>query len=84
MKNILLVCLLLALYVLFGQIYNEELVYETTIPISVQENDTLWEIALEVNNGSYDNRLLVDKIKEMNNLDSAVIKPGQKLIVPLI
>ncbi|MFP4698555.1 MAG: LysM peptidoglycan-binding domain-containing protein [Eubacteriales bacterium] len=67
-----------------GQAYNEELIYETTITISVQENDTLWEIASELNNGSYDNRLLVNKIKEMNNLDSAVIRAGQKLFIPLI
>ena len=41
----------------------------------VQPGDTLWDIARE-NEG-----LDIDKIKQLNNLKSANIKPGQKLIL---
>jgi len=41
----------------------------------VQPGDTLWDIARE-NDG-----LDIDKIKQLNNLKSANIKPGQKLIL---
>ena len=41
---------------------------------TVEKGDTLWKIAKEFNT-------TVDKIKKINNLDSNVLKIGQKLLI---
>ncbi|WP_339202699.1 LysM peptidoglycan-binding domain-containing protein [Paenibacillus sp. FSL K6-3182] len=52
--------------------------------IRVQSGDTLWNIAKQVSDGSHDIRYIVYLIKDRNDLQSTVIKPGQKLIIPSI
>jgi LysM repeat protein len=52
--------------------------------IRVQSGDTLWKIAKQFSDGSQDIRYIVFLIKDRNNLQSTVIKPGQKLIIPSI
>ncbi len=52
--------------------------------IRVQSGDTLWNIAKQFSDGSQDIRYIVFLIKDRNNLQSTVIKPGQKLIIPSI
>ncbi len=84
MRNILFSCILIVLLVGVVQYSDKEIQYQSTVEISVQKGDTLWTIVSDLNNGSYDNRKIINKIKEMNGLDTAVIKPGQRLIVPII
>lgn len=52
------------------------------ISYTVQEGDTLWGIAESTRFG-IDTREVVRRIKELNNLDSCTIFPGQVLIIPI-
>lgn len=49
--------------------------------ITVQEGDTLWSIASS-HNINKDIRKTVYSIRKINKLDSAIIMPGQELIIP--
>ena len=50
--------------------------------VTVYPGDTLWTIA-EENNTSKDIRKTIYEIRKANHLDSAIIIPGQELIIPL-
>lgn len=50
--------------------------------VTVYPGDTLWTIAKE-NKTSKDIRKTIYEIRKANHLDSAVIIPGQELIIPL-
>lgn len=50
--------------------------------IIVHSGDTLWEIAKQYTDGRNDIRFIVYLIKDRNDLQSAEIKPGQRLIIP--
>ena len=52
--------------------------------IVVKNNQTLWEIASQLHNGQYNNHLIINEIEKLNNLDSIIIYPGQKLVVPVL
>ncbi|MFW6015354.1 MAG: cell division suppressor protein YneA [bacterium] len=85
MRNVIIVCLLVLIGCVMLAYFNDKgIVYKNTIEISVEANDTLWQIASNINDGSYDNRMIVNQIRKMNNMDTAVLRPGQKLVVPLI
>lgn len=49
--------------------------------VTVQKGDTLWDIALRLNKKS-DPRVLIYKIKKLNNLESCYIYEGQELLIP--
>jgi LysM repeat protein len=49
--------------------------------VEVQEGDTLWTLAQRHAPGS-DPRLVVEGIRARNHLESTVIRPGQRLVVP--
>ena len=51
--------------------------------VVVYPGDTLWSIAAEHNENKYDIRKLIHKIRTANNLKSAIIIPGQELVIPL-
>lgn len=51
--------------------------------VVVYPGDTLWSIASHHNESNSDVRKLIYKIRKANNLDTAVIMPGQELIIPL-
>jgi LysM repeat protein len=51
--------------------------------VTVYPGDTLWKIASEYNNDESDVRKVIYKIRKLNNLKSAVIIPGQELLIPL-
>lgn len=57
------------------------------VTVEVEEGDTVWEIAKEVNNNFFDHkkdtRTISFAISEENNLDNYFIYPGQKLVVPI-
>ena len=77
--------------ILFGmvQLYisetsQTELLNKSIKPIEVKHDQTLWEIASVINDGTYNNNMLISAIKEMNNMESVIIKPGQVIKVPVI
>lgn len=51
--------------------------------VIVYPGDTLWSIATEHNDNKVDIRKLIHKIRTANNLKSAIILPGQELVIPL-
>ena len=53
------------------------------ITIVVRSGDTLWDIASEYTESNKDVRETIYNIKKTNNMDSVMIVPGQKLIVPI-
>lgn len=50
--------------------------------ITVCSGDTLWTIASENIRNNDDIREFVYNIKKINNLNSAIINPGQELLIP--
>lgn len=50
--------------------------------VTVQEGDTLWSIASSYNIDK-DIRKSVYIIRELNKLDTAIIMPGQELMIPI-
>jgi len=53
-------------------------------PYQVQPGDTLWQIAAAEYDDSLDLRAVVYEIREANDLDGALLQPGQKLTLPYI
>lgn len=50
--------------------------------VTVCTGDTLWTIASQYISKNDDIRELIYNIKKVNNLDSAIIIPGQELLIP--
>jgi hypothetical protein len=50
---------------------------------TVEEGDSLWSVAREYSRPGCDLRMVVEEIRGLNRLDSAVIYPGQLLMVPI-
>ncbi len=48
----------------------------------VQSGDTLWQIAAEEYDDSLDLRAIVYEIRQANELDGALLQPGQTLTLP--
>lgn len=55
---------------------------EPTRVVMVAPGDTLWEIASDIADAGQV-RAMVDRIEELNALDSAMVEAGQRLRVPL-
>lgn len=53
-------------------------------PYVVQSGDTLWQIAATEYDGSLDLRAVVYEIRQANDLDGALVQPGQELTLPYI
>jgi len=86
MKKIAVV--MVAMVVVFsisGLVFEtNELKYTETTEVSIQQGDTLWNIASDVNSDRYNNHKIVLEIKELNKLKSSHIIPGQKIKVPVL
>ena len=50
--------------------------------VCVTYGDTLWSIAAEYNDGTYDTRKIVNDIISFNDLDSSFITIGQAIEIP--
>ncbi|WP_395695869.1 LysM peptidoglycan-binding domain-containing protein [Nocardioides sp.] len=55
---------------------------EPTRVVQVGAGDTLWDIAAGIADDG-DVRAMVDRIQDLNALDSGMVVAGQKLVVPL-
>ncbi len=55
---------------------------EPAVPYTVRSGDTLWEIAEDLTPAGEDIRATVLEIKQLNELSSSLIVPGQVLVVP--
>lgn len=53
------------------------------VKVVVYPGDTLWNIAIKHSSENTDVRKMVYYIRKANNLDTAIIQPGQELIIPL-
>ncbi len=62
---------------------QEEIHKEKQVEITVQEGDTLWNIAKPYYNGKEDYREYIYQIRRINNLKQAVIYPGQIIVIPV-
>ena len=52
---------------------------ETTLTITIRENDTLWRIAEKYKNDSQDIREYIDLVKDLNNMKDSIIYEGQEI-----
>lgn len=76
----------LALLVAVGPIStatNDDVPQRTTQVVTLHAGDTLWGLAHGLTGGSGTDAM-ISQIMEMNNLDSALVHPGQKLRIPLV
>lgn len=81
---------IIAIFIMSGSL-NETFSLANVEPrqmeVQVEKGDTLWSIAQEINttifNHNYDVRYLIYVIEEANELENAIIHPGQILVVPL-
>jgi len=52
-------------------------------PVYIKEGDTLWSISKEYLIDDMDIRQYIDEVIRYNNLESAMIKPGQVILMPI-
>ena len=53
-----------------------------TTEYTVITGDTLWEIAGTITEPGESIRRTIDTVREINRLDSSMLQPGQKLLLP--
>ncbi len=76
---LVLALIFIALFTIFAHI--EEPVRFATV--TVRSGDTLWSLAREHGNPETDPRNTVYEMRQINNLESPQIYPGQKLQIPV-
>lgn len=79
-----LVCLFFSVGTFLNQYTSNSMKPASYAQITVEEGDTLWTIASNLNDGDIDTRDLIDKIIKTNELKNSQIAPGQVLLVPEI
>lgn len=74
------------LITVFLSIYADSKKEVQLMEVVVKSGDTLWSIAhtYDRSNGDIDIRKLIYEIKELNQLTSAQIYPGQVIYIPLM
>ena len=87
MKKIILLCLFISAILFCGwgvcaSMVPGETLYET---VTVEANDTLWDIVANKVDDTMDIREYIYEVKELNHLqDAGSLSPGQKLKLPVI
>lgn len=72
----------LAITLLYIHYSNQNIYYSNQVnSYVIKKGDTLWSIAEKIG-GNDDPRLIIDRIRELNCLDSANIKPGDIIFIP--
>lgn len=79
--SITIILVLISALFKIGKAYS--VTYTQYINIEVRTGDTLWDIARKNNSRKEDIRKLVYKIMKLNDLDTAKIKPGDIIKVPI-
>lgn len=80
--NSLLLVLLAACAGIFLWMHGVDAAYSRTrLEMVVEDGDTLWSIAARWRPED-DPRLVIREIMALNDLDDAMLRPGQRLIVP--
>lgn len=51
--------------------------------VIIHENDTLWTIAEQITPNGQDIRNTIYVIRKINRLNSAVLQPGQRILIPV-
>lgn len=62
----------------------EDILLSDTTVVNVKKHETLWDIASKINDGTYNNHIVIEAIRKMNNMEKVIIRPGQKLKVPIL
>ena len=86
-KTVVVMLVMVVVFSISGLVFEtNELKYNETTEVSTQQGDTLWSIAIGVNNGRYNNQKVVWEIKKLNNLDGGRthITPGQSIKIPVL
>ncbi|MCR4427398.1 MAG: LysM peptidoglycan-binding domain-containing protein [Firmicutes bacterium] len=52
------------------------------VQVAVRSGDTLWSIARKFSGDGRDLRRAVYRIRQVNNLDTPIIHPGQLILIP--
>jgi len=61
----------------------EGLSYEKIEAVYIESGDTLWSICSRFVDNKTDIRKYIDEVIKYNNLQSALLKPGQLIYVPI-
>lgn len=84
MAAVLVAPVTLAVVVLLGQLAHGvqvAAVPDRTVPVQVAEGDSLWQLARRAAPQA-DPGTVVERIVEVNRLDTAAVSPGQVVLVP--
>mgnify|MGYP006273653689 FL=1 len=81
--KIMLILLISALLIFVFQFESISSSEPNMIEVKVVEGDNLWKIADRYYEDSIDLRKKIYKIKKINELESAMLKPGQKITIPI-
>lgn len=81
-----LVSVIILTTVFFLSLYADSKKEVPLTKVVVKSGDTLWSLAhqFDYSNGNIDIRKLIYEIKEINQLTSAQIHPGQVIYIPLM
>jgi len=81
--KILLILSISALLIVVFQFESISSSEPNMIEVKVVEGDNLWKIADRYYGDNTDLRKKIFKIKKINKLETAMLKPGQKIIIPV-
>lgn len=65
-------------------IYNNKVIEENYLRITVNYGDTVWMIADEFESfHEYSHMDFIKRVEKLNNIDASLITPGQELVIPI-
>ena len=82
LKHIIVILILVSIIMSIVVLKTSGNVPENHKEIRIEKGQTLWEIANKHNSQENDIRKLIFDIKELNELNSAMLQPGDTLLIP--